>query len=607
MTASPGRPIAGRLGFRFALVLAVALLPLGVVSLVQTSTLQGEVQRRTEAALLGQTLSAAADEVGVIRHAQGIMATLAQAVPPMIEDAAGCSALMRRTAAQEPTATLVAFVPVSGLMTCSSTGKSYDFSRSPLFAGIRDAKKPSFVVNRNGPISRTSILGISHPVFDGWGNYVGFVTLSLPHHALTAMEKDMNRIDPGMGSALVFWTFDRDGEILTSNMELNNVHVRVPRNRSLTDFVGKEGTVFQDVSQSGLQRTYAVVPLVAGELYLMSSWNAGDETFLQKSGIAPYLPPIIMWAVGLIVAAWAAEYLVTRHIRVLSRSIASFARGDRRLEELDLSTAPNELQDVGDAYLRMTESITLGEAQLEDSVHQKEVLLREVHHRVKNNLQLITSIMNMQMRKAIAPEAKVLLKGLQDRVMSLATIHRGLYQTSGLADVRADELFSDIARQLVNMASGPDKRFDVVLDVDDVHMTPDQAVPLSLLLTEAMTNAMKYGGADDRRPARIAVRLKRVGGSGAVLEVVNSMVAVADRPIHDPETSTGLGAQLLTAFAQQIGGTLEQISTATEYRLCVAFKVAALVDGEDRRDSDVADGNGKASEGVTSLQGMTEG
>src|SRR5690606_6386022 len=118
-------------------------------------------------------------------------------------------------------------------------------------------------------------------------------------------------------------------------------------------------------------------------------------------------------------------------------------------------------------------------------------------------------------RRLHSPEARVLMKSLQDRVMSLATIHRGLYQTSGLADVRADELLTDIVRQIFKMSSGPGRSFDVSTKFDDLNLTPDQAVPLSLLLTEALTNAIKYAGSDNGGLPTIHISLRREEATGA--------------------------------------------------------------------------------------------
>jgi two-component sensor histidine kinase len=267
---------------------------------------------------------------------------------------------------------------------------------------------------------------------------------------------------------------------------------------------------------------------------------------------------------------------------VLRKSIGNFTRGDRRLEELDLRGAPEELHQVAEAYLAMTESVTRVETRLEDSAHQKEVLLREVHHRVKNNLQLISSIMSIQMRRAHSDEAKGLLKGLQDRVISLATIHRELYQTSGLADVRADELFPDIVRQIISVSTGSDQPFSLDSDFDDLRLVPDQAVPLSLLLAEALTNALKHSDATGRDPGQIRVRLKRSGSSKAVLEVTNRCPGQAIHAAPGAGRNPGVGSQLIAAFATQLGGVLETGTARNHYSLRLTFTVAPLAEGEDR-------------------------
>jgi two-component sensor histidine kinase len=352
----------------------------------------------------------------------------------------------------------------------------------------------------------------------------------------------------------------------------------------LTAYAGPDARVFRAVSSGGDARTYAVVPLIADELYLMSSWRVTDAPPLLRPGITQYLPPLVMWAVGLLVAGWASERLVNRHMRVLHRSIARFSQGDRSQPRIDMAGAPRELQEVGNAFVAMTDSITRSEAALEDTIHQKEVLLREVHHRVKNNLQLIASIMNMQMRRAHTPEVKQVLKGLQDRIMSLATIHRGLYQTSGLADIHADELLSDIVRQIMTLGSGPDRRFDLDLDIDDIRMTPDQAVPLSLLLTEAVTNAMKYTPAEVGTTPRVSVHLKREDGDMALLSVLNPRTdqAHSTKMAERLAEATGLGTQLLQAFAMQVGGTLTQEIGDETYKIMVRFAIDTLDVAEDR-------------------------
>ena len=551
---------------RFALVMAVALLPLGVISLVQTRTLQVVVQARDAEALMGATSGAAAQAASKISLAQGLIAALS-GTPAIQGEASECLALLRNAAAQLDFAVTLAFEPAAGPTTCQTT----------------DAAK----ITAAGGVSMD--LRVSHPVVRPDGQPAGMVHLTLP---LSVLGLDVLTVQTeAEPEPLQIWAFDGTGAVLTTNITGEDGPTLLPKERPLTGFIDQPQTVFAGVSESGQPRSYAVAPVLSGAVYLMTSWDHGGPKALKAAELSRYLPPLAMWTLGMIVAALASEWLVSRHVRLLTGSIKRFARGDRSLKKIDLSGAPVEISDAGEAFARMSNTIIHSEAQLEDTIHQKEVLLREVHHRVKNNLQLIASIMNIQMRTAIAPEARVLLRGLHDRIMSLATIHRGLYQTSGLADVRADELFKDIVRQIVNIGSGLERRFELAMDVEDLHLTPDQAVPLSLLLTEAMTNAMKYAGSSGGKPTQIAVRLKREPGRAALMEVENSRPTGAHIPgfsqTPDADTkSTGLGDQLLTAFAQQLGGTLERTLTDESYLLSLRFNVSNLRESESRSEAE---------------------
>ena len=584
MTTPPGqsRFLPEKLGVRIAFALAIALLPLGVISGLQSKSLMDEARARSTAALLGETLLAAAPDAELIRGARVATQALSTTIIGLSDDAAECSAALRRLLERSEGAySYIAYIPASGMATCTSTGEPRDFTQSDRLPRIIASSKPDTIVIVNGAASGESVLAFGHPVFDDQGQAQGYVTISMPHALLEGRgrpETDTAQLQP---IALII--FDAEGDILTSSTGLADAPGRLPRDRSLVALATNVARTFSATSNLGNERIFAVFPLVEDEIFAIGSWPvyvAGDTFNLW---VSPYFMPAVMWLASLFVAILAAERLVTRHIRTLRRSITGFAAGDHRADELDMQDAAIELRDVAESYLKMTDTILHDEAELENMVHQREVLLREVHHRVKNNLQLISSIINMQMRRLHNPEARVLMKGLQDRVMSLATIHRGLYQTSGLADVRADELLTDIVRQILKMSTGPGRSFDVSTAFDDLNLTPDQAVPLSLLLTEALTNAIKYAGSDTGGQPTISISLRREGSTDAVLEVVN-MVKSGPAPASDQ--STGLGIKLLAAFGQQLGA--ESVATTTDgnYRLQVRFTVRALAEAEARSAAD---------------------
>ena len=577
------RPYSHVLSARLAFLLALALLPLGVVSIIQTRNLQREAEARVEAALIGAARRAASRETELILRTQGVAATLAAGVLSVINDPKACADMMVKVAAVEKTATLVAYIPANGLMTCSNTGAAHDFSGSTRLKALLVVRKPAFSVNRNASISKTSVLGISYPVIGDDDAVLGIISISLPHEAMAALKGSMTG-DPNMDAMPVdFWTFDETGALLAADINLDQVTGLLPADRPLIGFVGLSEQVFRATNPTGAMQTYAVVPLVAGQLYLMATWQHVDRPFFQRYADAPYLYPVLMWALSFIVAGLAAELLVNRHIRVLSQSIVNFSKGNRRLEDLDLSAAPGELRELGVAYQSMTETITKGEAELEDIVRQKDVLLREVHHRVKNNLQLIASIMNIQIRHAQTAEAKTLLKSLQNRVMSLATIHRNLYQTAGMDEVRAKDLLPGILRQVLAMSSGTERPFEVKTDIDDIALVPDQAVPLSLLVTEALTNTIKHSGASRSAPGMIRLSLKRSEDNVAMLEVVNSF---AETVKDSGDVHAGIGTQLISAFSQQLGGQLLTAVDGSNFRLTLTWNLAARHDDADNGAGD---------------------
>ncbi|MCB1339737.1 MAG: sensor histidine kinase [Pseudooceanicola sp.] len=579
MTDAPTRRgFHQRLGFRVAFLLAVILLPLTLISVTKSLAVRDEALARSQAALMGETMRAASGELRLIQEARGAATVLASAIVPVVDSPEDCRRLMQTLLREESQYSLIAYAPPSGISTCNSVGGTLDFNTDPLFVERTTEPRTVFEVKPVGLVSGLSVLEVVHPVLDDAGRDLGMVSLSVPHSGL--------RVARDSGSAdklrpLTMITYDRFGNVLTSSLQLENLGLAMPRDRALAALVGTQAFSFSALSVTGQERVFSMVPLVPDDLYALGSWppdgadpNAG---FLAS---APVQFPALMWVVSLIVAWLAAERLVIRHIRKLSRSITLFASGNRMVGDIDVRSAPLEIREMAEAYERMTETILHDEAEMEDIVHQKEVLLREVHHRVKNNLQLIASIMNMQMRRTRSAEAKVIMKGLQDRVMSLATIHRELYQTVGLSDIHTDELLATIVRQITNLA---DRKISVKTEFADIRMTPDQAVPLALLVAEAVTNAIKYAqGTSEGQPVQLWLRLARPGDTRAELTVGNSIGAVPRDTVDDPDRPPGLGTQLIAAFAMQLGGTVERRETGETYELTVGFELRPLSDGEER-------------------------
>ena len=236
-----------------------------------------------------------------------------------------------------------------------------------------------------------------------------------------------------------------------------------------------------------------------------------------------------------------------------------------------MSLAPGEIRDATEAFVQLTETILRDEAELEHSLHQKEGLLREVHHRVKNNLQLIASIISMQMRETRSAEARQLMRAVQDRVISLATVHKDLYLTSDMTEVRADDLLPEIIQQVITLAAGSGAHIQVERSFCDLMLTPDQAVPLALLLAEVVTHARNEVLGDGGLP-RVSVTLAQDGKDRALL-VVTHAIEPSALVVPGASMQTGLGRQLIDAFAAQLDGAVRFSEVSGSHRMELRFPV----------------------------------
>ena len=206
-------------------------------------------------------------------------------------------------------------------------------------------------------------------------------------------------------------------------------------------------------------------------------------------------------------------------------------------------------------YVAVFEEITERKAQeraLKESLAEKEILLKEVHHRVKNNMQVITSILNLQSAYINDEGALQMLKESQDRIKSMSLIHESLYQSNILSQVNISEYVTNICKNLYHSYLRPEGGIQLDFDMDEVHLNLDTSIPCGLILNELMSNAMKYAftGLDE---GKITVGLRRKE-ERFVLSVEDNGVGLPDGFVI--EESDSLGLQLVSTLVTQIGGEL---------------------------------------------------
>ena len=202
--------------------------------------------------------------------------------------------------------------------------------------------------------------------------------------------------------------------------------------------------------------------------------------------------------------------------------------------------------------------------QLKASLAEKEVLLREVHHRVKNNLQVISSLLNLHMQRAPDYQRNVLAE-CQRQVHAIALIHERLHQSQNLVKVDFAQYVRSLVEEMQRSFGRQADKVTVTVDVEDVLVSIDQAMPCGLILNEALSNVFKHAF-PRRRKGQVAVHVFRQGSDKVVLLVRDNGVGMPKD--FDIKRSNSLGLTLLSGLAQQLGGNLGlQVGNGTTIRV----------------------------------------
>lgn len=194
------------------------------------------------------------------------------------------------------------------------------------------------------------------------------------------------------------------------------------------------------------------------------------------------------------------------------------------------------------------------EEQIKASLQEKEVLLKEIHHRVKNNLQIISSLLYLQANKTEHPGALSALTDSRNRVRSMALVHERLYRSPSLASVNMGEYTRNLVSDLKHTYQIGESSIRLTLTVEDIALDISEAVPCGLIINELLSNALKHAFPEGRG-GEITVRLTRSDSGDVVLMVGDSGVGL---PEHlDFRNSPSLGLTLVNSLVRQLEGTIE--------------------------------------------------
>ncbi len=316
---------------------------------------------------------------------------------------------------------------------------------------------------------------------------------------------------------------------------------RLSGNR-LLPWVAKDGR--------GTTRVFTAAPLVGAEVWvLLSAPTQGVVAWAWLNPISALVLPLLAFGLALIAVWSVADRGVVRWIGYLRRVAALYARGRYTVHPVRAIGAPPEIRDLAETLDGMAKALAARDALVHETLAQKDDMMREIHHRVKNNLQVISSLLNMQQRALTDPAARAAISDTRQRISALALIYRALYRGPDLRRVDLSEFLDELTAQLIADAPHAAKiRTD--LSLQPLSIDPDRLAPLALFAVEAITNARKHGMAEGGL-LRISLTIE---GQSATLEIADS--GRGGEASNAMLEGQGVGRTLMTAFARQLKGEL---------------------------------------------------
>lgn len=432
----------GSTGLKMLLILSIGLLPLGLIALLASlQSAKQNSERRAEEVEARVEIKAERIDSALSRSVLTIRAA-ASAIAEAAPDSALCETTLRRLTSVEAAPGRYALFGSNGSLRCATDGYT----------------PPPELLRSRG-------------------------------------ERSLVDIGPG-GENLRFALFDENGNIQGagefSRRGLSEISYLPGTSPNFDlDLIGGERRMrLRDDFQDGplVQTMRARAPVAGGRLELNMASGARP---VGAQEILMMLLPVLMWGLAAVIGWFIVDRLLLKPLVRMQRAVASYQPGDAGLDLPRFSTPAKEIGELGAAFDRVTRTVASHEAELEAAVERQKKLVREVHHRVKNNLQVVASLLNLHSRGSPNEEVAAAYASIQRRVDALAVVHRNHYaeleQNRGVA---LRPLISELGANLRATAPASAAGMAIRLDIEPYYSTQDVAVSVAFLITEIVEFAM---------------------------------------------------------------------------------------------------------------------
>jgi len=447
-----------------------------------------------------------------------------------------------------------------GMTVCANDAghRGFDASKESYFQQAVAAKRKylsGYVMGAQPPIP---MLVLAQPVMSGADQVEAVLALAIRLDKLDSGEQFLTLPTDG-----VVYLLDRNGLMLHgATVPAGLGDSGLPPAAEIAAARSGDGAVFQTTAKDGIARVYAVSALENGSLFvLVGVPKTGGSGWIDRDLAAQILLVTAIWISGVLAAWLGTRLLVTRWTSRLFVTTSALSKGNLSARA-DLDGAPAEIKQLGDTLAETAARLDARQNELKAALEQKEHLLREIHHRVKNNLQTVTSLLNLYSRGLQNEPAKQSLQEVRIRVQALALVHRHLYENPEHRSVNAKAFLGELC-QLIQVSSGVSRtRISLSVDVAPVDVDIEHAVPLALLVTELVTNSLKHAFPENR-PGTVTVRLAIAADEVAELTVSDDGIGLSSpseggSDIFSAQPTT-LGFSLVRGFATQLGAEIRTL------------------------------------------------
>ena len=333
-----------------------------------------------------------------------------------------------------------------------------------------------------------------------------------------------------------------EGALRESEERYRNLFNRSPVGTALTD---PDGTILE--MNNVLQEMFGFSRDEKGTLKMSTLYVNPEarkkvvDTILSKGSISDY------------------EIMLRRHDgstfpAVIHSSVIT--QGGKQLLQtsvLDITDRKMMEEEIRSLNRALEQRVIQRTNELNASLGEKEVLLREIHHRVKNNLQIIISILRLQNRHTTDPDTHAILLDSESRVRSMALVHEKLYRSTDLAHVDIGEYLQDLSRYLFNTYAINPSQVALRVEIKGVSLDINRAIPVGLILNELITNALKHAYPEGRRGEMLITGQE--DDDGLVFFIHDNGIGMPEG--FDWRHSPSLGMHLVTTLIEQVRGTIE--------------------------------------------------